>query len=106
MTPHPIWMDQVPWPKLRDRLIHNQDRYGTPEFRHLHTAGLSVNWPYRPLAALSYRADGEVVMDPAFERHINRLESWSLGPRFAARYPELEELCLFAGTGGGGVGRG
>lgn len=52
--------------------------------------------------ALSFRAD-EVVMSPAFERHVNRLESWSLGPRFAARYPELEALCNFGGGVGGRV---
>lgn len=103
VTPHPIWMDQVPWPKLRDRLIHNQDKYSTPEFRHLHTASLSVNWPFRPMDALIFRPE-EVVMSPAFERHISRLESWSLGPRFAARYPELEPLCSFGGAAGAGQG--
>ena len=53
-------------------------------------------------ALIFFRHD-EVVMSPAFERHINRLESWSLGPRFAARYPELEGLCNFGGMGQGGM---
>ena len=93
-------MDQVPWPKLRDRLIHRQDKYGTAEFRHLHTASLSVNWPHSPMNALIFRHDhDEVVMSPEFEAHINRLDSWSLGPRFAARYPELEPLCSFGPQG-------
>lgn len=33
--------------------------------------------------------DSEVVIDPAFEKHITDIENWSLGPLFAARYPAL-----------------
>jgi hypothetical protein len=91
VTQHAVWIDQIPWGKLRDRIINNQEVYATDEFRHLFMVSLSVNWPYRPMDALVYQGD-EVVMNPVFERHVNRLENWSLGPEFANRYPELQDV--------------
>ena len=95
VTPHPIWVDQMPWPKLRDHVIHHQAIYATDEYQELFTASLSVNWPYDPFDALVFRPD-EVTMAPLFEEHIYRLENWSLGPWFAQRYPELKPYCKFA----------
>ncbi|KAI9817094.1 MAG: hypothetical protein M1827_001206 [Pycnora praestabilis] len=96
VTHHPIWMDQVAWPDLRDRIINHQDIYDTLEFQALFTAHITVNWPYRPMDALVFQND-EVLMNPVFERHINRLDNWSMGPGFAQRYPELADVCKFSG---------
>jgi len=31
-----------------------------------------------------------LVINPVFERHLRRLENWSLGPAFAKAFPGLE----------------
>jgi hypothetical protein len=83
-------MDQIPWPRLRDRVINNQDVYSNQEFQEIFTSNISINWPHPPGEALVLQ-NSEVRMNPIFERHVIRLESWSLGPSFAQRYPELKD---------------
>ncbi len=87
-------MDQIPWPKLRDRVITDQATYGTIEFQQNFTASTTINWPYRPMDALVFQND-EVLMNPVFERHIQCLDNWSIGAPFATRYPELAGCCNF-----------
>ncbi|KAI9705852.1 MAG: hypothetical protein M1836_005258 [Candelina mexicana] len=94
VTFHPIWMDQIPWPKLRDRVITEQATYNTIEFQTNFTASTTINWPYRPMDALVFQND-EVLMNPVFERHIQCLDNWSIGAPFATRYPELAGCCKF-----------
>jgi hypothetical protein len=96
VTPHPIWIDQIPWGKLRDRIINNQSLYATDEFQQLYTANISVNWPYRPIDTIVFHGD-EIRISPLFEKHIMNLSNWSLGTGFAQRYPELSSTCRFSG---------
>lgn len=47
LTAHPAWMDHIPWPRMRDRIIESYSR----SFDHFFipfTTTLSLNWPYEP----------------------------------------------------------
>lgn len=78
---------------MRDRLVRDYtprdylfDKWFIP-----FTTTLSVNWPYEDTDALLCGGEGEdVVINPVFERHLRRLENWSLGPAFAGMFPGLE----------------
>jgi hypothetical protein len=96
LTPHPIWIDQIPWGKLRDKIINNQELYATDEFQQIYNASLNVNWPFQPVDVMAFVGD-EVRVTEVFERHILRLENWSLDAPFAQRYPELRNDCRFTG---------
>ncbi|KAH6674331.1 hypothetical protein B0J14DRAFT_480362, partial [Halenospora varia] len=89
ITPHPIWVTQIIWGKLRDVVINNQEIYATDEFQHIYTANLNVNWPYRDIDVLNFEGN-EVRLTTAFENHINNLANWSLDEPFERRYPELK----------------
>ncbi|KAF2489679.1 hypothetical protein BU16DRAFT_494977 [Lophium mytilinum] len=45
-TPHPCWMDHLPWPRLRDRItaVHPFTVFDT--FFISYTTTISLNWPY------------------------------------------------------------
>ncbi|KAF2087916.1 hypothetical protein K490DRAFT_40856 [Saccharata proteae CBS 121410] len=46
-TPHPVWHDYLPWPRLRDRMVQLQPQ--THQFNDFFipfTTTVSVNWPY------------------------------------------------------------
>ncbi|KAG9767502.1 hypothetical protein ABEF95_011042 [Exophiala dermatitidis] len=91
-TPHPAWIDHIPWPMLRDKLIANHQDYPFENWFVPFTSGLSVNWPYDPidcLLATSERDREDPAINPVFERHIRRLENWSVGPAFAEAFPAL-----------------
>ncbi|KUJ08570.1 uncharacterized protein LY89DRAFT_741924 [Mollisia scopiformis] len=94
-TPHPAWIDHLPFPKMRDRLVanYNPRDYLFDNFFIPFTTTLSVNWPYEPTdALLSSGAEGEeLVINPVFERHLRNLENWSLGPNFAKAFPGLQD---------------
>lgn len=94
-TPHPAWMDNVPWPRMRDRIIHDSENYKFDNWFVPFTTGLSVNWPYEEHDCLIVtEGGGEPLLNPVFERHILRLENWSVGPQFVRAFPKLADTVL------------
>lgn len=95
-TPHPAWIDHLPFPKMRDRLVrdYNPRDYLFDNFFIPFTTTLSVNWPYEPTDTLlsGSGADGEdLVINPVFERHLRKLDNWSLGTTFAKAFSGLQD---------------
>ncbi|KAH6867875.1 hypothetical protein B0T10DRAFT_596257 [Thelonectria olida] len=91
--PHPAWIDHfLPFPGLRVKLV---DDYGLSKipFDDLFipfTATLSLNWPYEDTDTLLQHPNGdELMINPVFERHLRRLENWSLGNAFSKAFPGL-----------------
>jgi hypothetical protein len=89
-TPHPVWISALGYPKLRDVVIANQEKYTTEEFQFLFVANLNVNWPYGIDAALSWK-DGDVTVSKAFWDHTRDVANFTVDEPFYARYPELRE---------------
>lgn len=94
ITPHPIWVTQIPFGKLRDKVIANQDKYATDEFQELSAVSMSINWPKQPIDLLVFDGD-DVRASDEFARHCRTLANWSLGEPFTRRYPELADYCRF-----------
>lgn len=98
-TPHPAWIDHLPWPKMRDRLVrdYNPRDYLFDNFFIPFTTTVSLNWPYEPTDTLLGGGvgrdgeEGDLVINPVFERHLRRLENWSLGQAFANAFPGLQD---------------
>lgn len=93
-TLHPAWVDHLPWPKMRDRLVrdYNPRDYLFDNFFIPFTTTLSLNWPYEPTdTLLSSPESDELMINPVFERHLRKLENWSLGPAFAKAFPGLQD---------------
>lgn len=111
-NPHAMWVDMVPFYKLRDRIIDNQDLYETEEFQETYCSSLNLNWPYRDLDVLEVVNEGggpgatEVRVSEQFKRHCLNMSNWSLDARFAMRYPELADVCRFTEGGGKDDGSG
>ncbi|ODH48971.1 hypothetical protein GX48_04904 [Paracoccidioides brasiliensis] len=90
MTPHPAWMDYLPWPRMRDRMVASYKDYEFQNWFIPYTTTLSINWPYEGTDTLLTTADSEeLIINPVFERHLRNLNNWSLGPAFAKAYPGL-----------------
>ncbi|KAL6715467.1 hypothetical protein ACLMJK_006428 [Lecanora helva] len=127
-TPHPAWIDYLPWPLMRERLIapytsppnpnpnnqphpHPQNQQQPPpvpfdEFFIPYTTTLSLNWPYEARdTLLSMPGTDELSINPVFERHLRELGNWSLGGAFRRAHPGLAETAKIKGDEGGGGGR-
>lgn len=105
-TPHPAWLDSLPFPAMRERLITD---YAPPEtfpFEHFFipfTTTLSLNWPYEDTDTLLQSPESdELMINPVFERHLRRLENWTLGDSFARAFPQLEGTYILKVDGPGG----
>ena len=91
-TPHPAWIDSLPWPKMRDKICLMENPIPLDIFFIPFTRTLSLNWPYEPMeVVLQGQLSDELVLNPTFERHLRDLNNWSLGPVFARAFPELVE---------------
>ncbi|KAJ5161641.1 hypothetical protein N7492_007033 [Penicillium capsulatum] len=92
LQPHPAWIDYVPWPRMRDRLVTSHEDYPFDCWTLPFTHGMSVNWPYEATDCLLSAGDSdELLINPVFERHMRNLNNWSLGPMFADSFPGLVE---------------
>ncbi|EEH06265.1 conserved hypothetical protein [Histoplasma capsulatum G186AR] len=90
MTPHPAWIDYLPWPRMRDRMVASYQDYDFQNWFIPYTTTLSINWPYEATDTLLSTSDSEeLIINPVFERHLRNLNNWSLGPVFARAYPGL-----------------
>ncbi|KAI5927970.1 hypothetical protein F4810DRAFT_705866 [Camillea tinctor] len=125
---HPAWQDYIPFPEMRDKLVakreedererererqrrggagggegEKKDTYLFEDFFIPFTGTVRVGWPYTDEDALLLSPDGdEVLINPVFERHLRRLENWSLGPEFHRAFPELEGTYRLNGNTDGG----
>jgi len=92
LAPHPPWIDHVPFPRMRDKLVATYKEHPFELFFMPFTVGLSVNWPYDPTDCLISTSDKEdPIINPVFERHIRRLENWSVSPLLMENFPDLVE---------------
>ncbi|KAI9866196.1 MAG: hypothetical protein M1813_001757 [Trichoglossum hirsutum] len=90
LTMHPIWVDYLPWPKMRDVLVRDYANYSFQDFSFHYTNSLSLNWPYEPTdVLLPTPGSDELCINPVFERHLRDLNNWSLGPEFRSAFPAL-----------------
>ncbi|PIG79251.1 bZIP transcription factor [Aspergillus arachidicola] len=92
LTPHPAWIDYLPWPRMRDRVVMAHRDYPFDNWFIPFTRTLSVNWPYEETDCLLSTGDNDdLIINPVFERHLRNLNNWSLGSAFAEAYPSLAE---------------
>ncbi|PLB35034.1 bZIP transcription factor [Aspergillus candidus] len=99
LTPHPAWMDYLPWPRMRDRVIMAHKEYPFESWFIPYTRTLSVNWPYEPTDCLLSTGDSdELIINPVFERHLRNLHNWTLGPAFVDAFPGLAETARIKNT--------
>ena len=95
LTPHPIWIDYLPWPLMRDKMTQIYPSVPFDEFFIPYTTTVSLNWPAEKGAVLIATGetgrDGELALNPTFEQHMFELKSWSLGTPFAKAHPSLAE---------------
>lgn len=91
---HPAWMDLPPWPKFREKVINNQDRYDNDEFQSLYASNLSVNFNYDPMKALVF-VDGQIMVSQMMDTHLSDLANMSMKRPFAEKYPEFRDVCRF-----------
>ncbi|KAI0013304.1 hypothetical protein F4779DRAFT_625432 [Xylariaceae sp. FL0662B] len=89
---HPVWIDYLPFPSMREKLAkeYNPTDYLFDNFFIPYTTTICLNWPYEGTDTLLESPDGsELLINPVFERHMRRLENWTLGDAFDKVFPSL-----------------
>jgi hypothetical protein len=90
LTPHPIWIDHLPWPEMREELVQHYHRYPFENFFVPFTKTMSVNWPHAPMDIfLPRQGQRDLRISPQFEAHMRDITNWSLGSSFKKQFPML-----------------
>ncbi|UKZ89918.1 uncharacterized protein TrAFT101_004951 [Trichoderma asperellum] len=96
--PHPAWMDYLPYPEMRERVILANDPsifYFDNWFLPF-TSTFSISWPYEEAHTLLRNPDSdEIMINPVFESHMRNLDNWKVGRAFAEAFPMLVDTCKF-----------
>ena len=91
-VPHPVWVDYLPWPSIRDIIGANYHDYPFDDWFIPFTSSFSINWPYDDNeTVLSKPGSDEMSVAPLFEQHLRKLNNWSVGPRVVNAFPTLAQ---------------
>lgn len=90
--PHPIYIDTVPWPALREKLTTQYESYDWHAFVVSFCQNLDVNWTEDARKTYVVGSKGNTTLSPAFVSHLRSLQHWTLKPPFAEQYPALAKL--------------
>lgn len=87
---HPASLDAIPWPRVRQNLIHRWHIYRDKrdEFFGLLACCIKLRWPWG-VDILERNAENELCMKPAFYETFMSLDGWGLTPEFISQYPDL-----------------
>ncbi|KAH7143491.1 hypothetical protein EDB81DRAFT_795780, partial [Dactylonectria macrodidyma] len=88
---HPPWVDFLPWPLLRNRLVHFYGDFQETNLASTLLASTHVDakwrtWP-RPLITTN-KTQTDLVLDPEFQTHIFALENIQVDSQFMRSFPE------------------
>ncbi|KAJ8116180.1 hypothetical protein OPT61_g2333 [Boeremia exigua] len=87
-VPHSAWIDNIPWPGVRDLLIRHPDVYIFEDFSEYYSQNVTVNWKFDDSDAVAH-VKGNVVLHSIFEKHVRKLENWTVSGSFQRRFPEM-----------------
>lgn len=94
LIPHPAWMDLPPWGKFRDRIINNQERYGTDEFQKDYCSGFRLGWRGDPMGCAEMD-NGEIIVSRRLEEWVRDNNNFSMSRAFGEKWPEFGDVCRF-----------
>ncbi|KAI6781345.1 bZIP transcription factor [Emericellopsis cladophorae] len=86
-TLHPLIIDYIPWPTLRDYLCLNQrqdDRHNA----ELYMRSFRLKWPSSQ-QLLSLNVSGKVTLHPDFENVVCDINNWTMGSPWTDVFPYL-----------------
>ncbi|KAJ5753584.1 Polyketide synthase enoylreductase [Penicillium nucicola] len=85
--PHAAWIDNIPWPRVRDILIGDPDRYPFAVFSELYSQHVTISWPYDCEDIVVNSEEGK-PLNTIFEKHILRLSNWFAPRQFRDFFSE------------------
>ncbi|KAH7371114.1 hypothetical protein BKA66DRAFT_573072 [Pyrenochaeta sp. MPI-SDFR-AT-0127] len=87
-VPHAAWIDNIPWPGVRDILIENPSEYPFEPFSKYYSQNVTVNWQFDGLDTIA-DISGEAVLHSIFEKHIRNIHNWTVASEFHSRFPDM-----------------
>ncbi|KAH6869057.1 hypothetical protein B0T10DRAFT_501914 [Thelonectria olida] len=87
-VPHAMWIDNIPWPGVRDILIEYPDEYPFELFSPYYSQHVTVNWEYDSLDAIA-DPDDDCTLHSIFEKHVRKLRNWTVSSEFRDRFPSM-----------------
>ncbi|KAL6407693.1 hypothetical protein AUP68_08714 [Ilyonectria robusta] len=87
-VPHAMWIDNIPWPGVRDILIENPEEYPFELFSEYYSQNVTVNWNFDSLDAVS-DVGNDRILHSIFEKHVRNLKNWTVSSEFQTRFPSM-----------------
>ncbi|KAL3457226.1 hypothetical protein BJX64DRAFT_293304 [Aspergillus heterothallicus] len=87
-VPHAAWIDNIPWPRVRDLLIENPTKHPFAVFSEVYSRNVSINWPYDKMDCVLTQGDN-VQLNSIFEKHIRNLNNWTVTKEFQDYLPDM-----------------
>ncbi|KAI9370180.1 hypothetical protein BJX61DRAFT_107607 [Aspergillus egyptiacus] len=90
-VPHPVCIDFLPWPGLRDRLIHNVQQIKDPRHSVInYMRSIHFRWP-EDQDFIYTTENGELMPTQSFETGLYAYENWQVSREWATMFPKLKK---------------
>ncbi|OAP58050.1 hypothetical protein AYL99_07140 [Fonsecaea erecta] len=88
---HPVVIDFLIWPGMRDRMIFEHEKYtATGVFSAAYVENFSFFWPYSNKEIFVYdHLRDRHDFSPVFLQYVYNYENWTMKPGFFEKYPEM-----------------
>jgi hypothetical protein len=88
---HPLVVDFLLWPGLRDQLVFEHNRYATnAEFSHRYCADLRFNWPYPDHEIFTFDTNrNSYTFSQRFKQSACDLKNWTMDAKFFETFEEM-----------------
>lgn len=89
---HPLVIDFLVWPGLRERLVFEYERYTVDgQFSFCFVEYFHFNWPYPDEQVAQYDQTGLICgLSKLFREFVYELKNWTMRPGFFERFPEMK----------------
>ncbi|EAT77333.1 hypothetical protein HBI56_181310 [Parastagonospora nodorum] len=89
LHPHPSFIDLLPWPLLRERLVHSYPSYENSDLISSILSNLQFSQPRLDTTSPITLIGSDLEFSPVFDQALDDLSNLSMDDAFCTRYPEL-----------------
>ncbi|RVX75035.1 hypothetical protein B0A52_01312 [Exophiala mesophila] len=95
---HNYGIDYYAWPHFRQHAIFDEHAYCGNDFWYMYQSEMRLIWPYEFRDCYTHDLEtGLYKPSHLFDERINDIKSWTMGPDFFQRFPELSSAIPSSG---------
>lgn len=91
-TPHPVCIDLVAWPQLRDLLVQKMHQIDAEALSRDISDCITIDWPENQQLFVQDLRTNQPILNPSFEAHVWEYSNWKMRKAWSWKQPQMRRL--------------